>query len=401
MAVEWIESWGHFRDFQDLEARYTLDGVGALTGSNIEILPTGGPPTTPAGVQSPRSPVPGCLRFKGVLGNPGETKVKFPVTSLSEQIVGFAFLWEGVNANQTRNDDTILYTRDDPGNQPQMTLELNFGFSTNIDAGRGYIRIKTSTNGVIVFDSEDDADDAGDPDFHALQYNRWYWIEFRVLVSDTVGQVELRVDGERWILVTNIDTKPGSVSTIDEISFNSNPEEPITSGGHGAIYRISDVWVVSPAGGGNETGFLFPAVVDVLYPSAEVVGEIDFTPSTGTDNSALVDETQQNYDTDYNEANVATNKDRLDTSLSVPESSFGRVNAVQVNAMVKDTLDLGTRTFRTVIFENLTEGVGPTQTLTESEYQAIFGLFEDNPDTSAAWLMADVEAAEIGYEIIT
>lgn len=401
MAVEWLENWGQYRDHQDLEARYTLEKVGATTGNNIEILPTGGPPVTPAGVQAPRNPVPGALRFKGLIGNSGSAKVSFPVTSLSEYIIGFAFFWEGVNPLQNRNDDTILYTRDDAGNQSQMTLELNFGFATNILAQRGYIRIKTSTNSVIVFDSEDDADNSGDPDFHALQYNRWYWIEFRVLVSDTVGEVELRVDGERWFLGTGLDTKPGSPSTIDQIIFASAGEEPISSTGHGAIYRVTDVWAVSPAGGGNETTFLFPAIVDTLYPNADTA-QADWVPQGGGDNVVEVDDNpQHDFDSSHNETNTNTDKDRFTTSQVVPESTFGRVVACQVIAMAKDTLDTAAKTARVVIFENATEGVGTTRTLTESEWQALWHVFEDNPDTSAAWLMADVEAAEIGYELIS
>jgi len=401
VSVDWIENWGHYRDHQDLGARYELEKLGATTGGNIEILPTGGPDVTPAGPHAPRVPAPGALRFKGGLGSAGSAKVKFAVPSVSEYIVGFAFYWEGVNASQTRNDDSILYTRDDNGNQPQMLLELNYGFSENIGAGRGYIRVKTSTNGTVLFDSEDDADNSGDPDFHALQYNTWHWIEFRVLITDTVGEIELRVDGEVWYSETELDTKPGTPSTIDEINFATNGEEPITSGGHGAIYRIADVYVVSPGGGGNETGFLFPWMVDTLYPNADTA-EADFTPEGGGTNVAEInDNPQHDYDSSQNESNTATHKDRFTVTGSVPEDAFGRVMAVQVVAMAKDTLDTGIRTARVVVFENATEGVGTTLTMTESEYQALFHVFEDNPDTSLAWLMADVEAAEIGYEIVS
>ena len=69
--------------------------------------------------------------------------------------------------------------------------------------------------------------------------------------------------------------------------------------------------------------------------------------------------------------------------------------------MARDTLDTAAKTARVVIFEGATEGVGTTRTLTESNFQALWHLFEDNPDTSAAWLMADVEAAEIGYELVS
>jgi hypothetical protein len=401
VAVDWIENWGHYRDYQDLEARYELEKAGATTGSNIEILAAGGPSHTPAGTQAPRFPAPGALRFKGTLGTAGSAKVAFPVTSRNEYIVGFSLLWEGVNPTQTRNDDSILYLRDDAGNQPQILLELNFGFSENIAAGRGYIRVKKSTNSTVFFDSEDDADNAGDPDFHALQYNQNYWIELRTVISATVGEVELRVNGEIWYSGSGLDTKPGTPSTIDQIIFASAGEDPITSTGHGAIYRVSDIYVVSPGGGGNETGFLYPFMVDTLYPAADTL-EADFTPQGGGTNVAEVDDNpQHDYDSTHNESNTNGHKDRFTLSGSVPESTFGRVMAVQVVAMAKDTVNSGAKTARVVVFENATEGVGTTRTLTESEWQALWHLYEDNPDTAVAWLMADVEAAEIGYELIS
>jgi hypothetical protein len=74
---------------------------------------------------------------------------------------------------------------------------------------------------------------------------------------------------------------------------------------------------------------------------------------------------------------------------------------VQVSAVCKDTLDTAARTARVVVFENATEGVGATQTLTESGYQTINDIFEENPDTTAQWLAAEAEASEFGYEIVS
>lgn len=394
-----MENWGHYRDHLDLEARYELTKLGATSGSAIEILPTGGPTSTPAGSQAPRAPAPGCLRFgkSGGIGNPAAAKVLFDIGgTATEVIVGFAFLWEGVSAQQSRNDDTIFYL----GNDPDLYVELNFGFSANIAASRGYIRLKQTTS-IVIFDSEDDADNSGDPNFHALQYNRWYYMEIKFLLHASAGAIEFRVDGETWYSETGLDTIRLSETVVDRFSFSSAPVEPLTQEGHGAIYRITDVYVLTTTGG-NETDFLYPWMVDTLYPAAEVVGEQDWIPQSGIDNSAMVDDNpQHDYDSTHNESNTNTDKDRFTTSQVVPESTFGRVYACQVIAMAKDTLDTAIKTARVVIFENLTEGLGTTRTLTESEWQALWHIFEDNPDTSAAWLMADVEAAEIGYELVS
>jgi hypothetical protein len=395
-----MESWGHFRDYQDLEARYTLTGDGATLGNNIEILPTGGPPTMPSGPQSPRSPVPGCLRFEGNIGTDQSANVKIDLTSKDEYIIGFNFMLEGWNESQIHGDDTILYFRDDGGNFTHVTVEVNF-FGDEGEENLAYLGVQLGTGSAFFWEGEDDAENAGDPTFHALETGQWYYLEFRIKIGTTDGEVEVRVDGDRWFLGTGLDTSVGGSDVMDQIWFSSADQWPNSTIGGGAIYRVADLHIVDPAVAG-EQDFLYPAVVSVLYPSAEVVGEIDFTPQSGTNNALMVDEVQHDYDTTYNESNTATDKDRLDSfTASVPESGFGSVHAVQVNAMVKDTADLGTRTARVVVFEGATEGLGSTLTLTESEYQAIYEIFEDNPDTTSPWAMAEVEASEIGYEIVT
>ncbi len=398
MAVEWIESWGHYRDFADLGARYELFGDGATLGTNIEILPTGGPTTMPSGSQSPRSPVPGALRFKGNAGGTAHAALKIGLTARPRYILGFSILWEGWGVGQQFGDDTILMFRDEVNNQNNVSVQLNF-FGAELETDRGFILIEQGPGGADYYNGET-LFDLGNLE-HEMLLNQWYYFEFDITIDNTAGLIEFRRDGVTLFRQTGLDTAAGANELIDEIHIMTGNASGISTWGNGSIYRITDVHIVSPAGGGNETGFLYPAVVDVLYPNADTV-EADFTPEGGGTNVAEIDDNpQHDFDSSQNEANVATNKDRFTLTGSVPESAFGRVMAVQVLALAKDTLDTGTRTARVVVFENLTEGLGATQTMTESEWQALFHVFEDNPDTSAAWLMADVEAAEIGYEIVT
>ncbi len=403
MAIEWMESWGHYRDFTDMEARYRLDGGGAANGTNFVILPTGGPTTFP-GSNRARSPNGGAVSFLGKVGQSQSLAFEFDVAQEVEYIVGFNMFFEGFESESISETgrETFLYLRDKTGGATQVSLEFQPEGSTAFPETTGYLFLKLSTNSIF-YNGEQEALDLGDPTFHQINYGRWYYIELRILVGNAgVGESELRVDGDVWNKQLGRDTQVTGNQWINEIWIANGETNGSGTTGSGLIFKIADFHAVSVQGGGNETGFQFPAVIDKLYPNAEVVGEIDFTPETGTDNSAMVDDNpQHDFDSTNNEANVATNKDRLLTGGSVPLSTAGRVHAVQVLAMMKDTLDTAARTVRTVVFENLTEAVGPTQTLSESEWQSVYAIFEDNPDTSAAWLMADVEAAEIGYEIVS
>ncbi len=397
-----MENWGQYRDFSDLEARYTLTKDGAINGTAIEILGAGGPSFTSAGPTHPRSPAPGCLRF-GVGGGIGPADAAQVLHSFGgtavNVIIGFSLFFEGPAENQNVGYDVIVAL----GENPDMSLAIDFGSSSDITAKRAYLFVRNDKDGTSIWNSETDSDNAGDPLFRALLYNTWYHIEFRVLLDDTVGEIEVRVNGELWNLQTGIDTIPAGSSdtTITEFWFGTDVDEPQSPPGHGAIYRITDGYVVSVDGGGNETDFLYPWMVDTLYPDTDTV-EADWTPQGAGDNVVEVDDSpQHDFSTTYNESNTNTDKDRFLTGLSVPESAFGRVMGVQVIAMAQDALDTAIKTARVVIFEGATEGLGTTRTLTESNFQALWHLFEDNPDTSAAWLMADVEAAEIGYELVS
>ena len=400
MAVEWMENWGHFRDYNDLDARYALDGDGATTGTNIEILAAGGPSTTPAGLTHPRSPVPGCLQFgkNGGVAAASEAKVAFNWGGTAVNvIVGFNLFFEA-EASTIGYDGIVAL-----GEMPDITLSIDVGNTTDQAAGRYYIAVRDGQDGGQWWTSEADGDAIGDPDFHSLLYDTWYSIEFRCLLSNTVGEFEVRVDGEVWQLQTGIDTIPsaGPDTDIQEARFGTNPTYPSASGGNGVKYRVTDVYVVSVDGGGNEIDFLYPWMIDTLYPDADTA-EADWVPfSAGTNVAEVDDNPQHDYDSSNNETNTNTDKDRFTTGGSVPESGLGRVMAVQVQAMARDTLDGADKTARVVLFENATEGVGTTRTLTEPQWQALWHLYEDNPDTSAAWLMADVEAAEIGYELVS
>jgi len=321
------------------------------------------------------------------------TVLKIDVTAKAEYIIAFAFRpnnGQGTDNDKVDSHDTILYVNG--GTNIHQTIDINHGdpYPTGV-----YFEIEFSISTDRFNSRTDRPDDTG-----LMLYGQWYYIELRFLIDNTVGELELRVDGEVWFNSGGFDTNAGGSDEIDNFQFRSGHPTGSGSVGSGLGYSLTDVQIIDPNVAGFQ-GFPFPAVIDILYPSAETA-QIDFTPETGSDNSAMVDESpKHDYDSTHNEANVAADEDRFDTVGSVPYSAFGEVLAVQVVSIVKDTLDGGARTFRSVVFEGATKGNGTTVTLTESEWQAAQSIFEDNPDTSSPWTNTEVEAAEIGYEIVS
>jgi hypothetical protein len=130
----------------------------------------------------------------------------------------------------------------------------------------------------------------------------------------------------------------------------------------------------------------------VLSPTSESATESDFTPQSGTNNSMVDDPIPHDADSTWVESTVNGDIDRYLTTGTLDQA---RVLAVQVWSVARH---LGSAdNFRNTIFENATAANGSTEALTES-FVAYASMFTVNPDTTAEWLQADVEACEFGVE---
>jgi hypothetical protein len=136
--------------------------------------------------------------------------------------------------------------------------------------------------------------------------------------------------------------------------------------------------------------------IDVLRPSADTAQK-DWTPSTGTNNSALVDDTTFNDDTDYVSASTVGNKDLYDIgNLGFTPAA---ITALQVTYRARKD-DATTREIRANVKSGSTTANGATKGMTTS-YQTFFDIYETDPATSAAWTTSAVNALQIGPEVVT
>lgn len=427
MTVVCMETFGHWSttvkggerkwiiDGKD-GSPYNGDGNGALTGTNVEILPNGGPTAQP--ISGRNRPAPGCVHFKGVQATGSGSVLAFNLaTPITEYVIGFHLKVNDFDRAQNPPEgifglfdfhDRIIWTW---GNTAQVGFTLDIEYlGANDEVDRYHINISQGNDdgsGQQFYDGKKEAGQVGeDPitgtfDYNALFRGRWYYIELYVDIDGSTGSWRLRVDGEIFgEELGTADTLVGSSTDLEEVWIASAVNYPSSSeAGSGLDYEITDFHVIDATGLGPDA-MIFPAVIQKLNPTSESGTDIDFTPEDGSDNSAMIDEAQQDFDTTFNESNTATDKDRFLTSDQLTDGEFGDILAVQVSAVVKDELDTAARTMRCVIEEGGTEGVGTTQTLTETGYQTIQHIFDENPDTSAAWLQAEIEAAEFGYELV-
>ena len=123
----------------------------------------------------------------------------------------------------------------------------------------------------------------------------------------------------------------------------------------------------------------------------------DFSPSTGSDHYAVVDE-ETALDTDYNEATALGDKDTYQitpSGIATPIKAVSVFNRVfkegSSTAGVKNILRAGSTDY---------QGSSDERILT-SDAEMITDIWEVNPNTSSAWTTSDLSSMEFGVEVTT
>lgn len=221
-----------------------------------------------------------------------------------------------------------------------------------------------------------------------LAAGTWHYVEAKITVNSTTGAVYTQIDGVDAGSATSIDTNASGVDNVGKVRFfNGNVN-------HFSIHEASfdDLYIADTTGTANND-FLGPVEVTTVMPTAEG-SAIQWTPSTGTDNSALVDEIPANEDTDYVSTSTATNQDLYDCANL---ANTDTIKGVLVSARVRDETASGA-TLK-VIAKSGTTTSNPSGKGTSTSYQTVQEMYELNPDTSAAWTETNFNSAEFGIEL--
>lgn len=221
----------------------------------------------------------------------------------------------------------------------------------------------------------------------------WYYIELHAKIHNSTGFVSLYVDGVQvGSTVTGIDTSNYFSGTylIGRVEFGNYTTSSATA------HYIDDVYVLTAVSGLTPLG---PCHVVGLMPTAEGT-TINYTPSTGTDNSATVDE-RPRVTTDYNsDTPTAGNKDLF---VLQTLSDTGTVVALQHNLVCATTT--GNATPRGAVLSGGSSqdtqcngaGSNPPATTAGTTVRCQKSVSEIDPDTAGVWTQAAINAADFGY----
>jgi hypothetical protein len=213
---------------------------------------------------------------------------------------------------------------------------------------------------------------------NVLSQATWYYIEIVVTVDNTVGSVEVYVDGSKsgWIDLSGIDTQSTANAYANAFGFGSSS--------NGTSQYFDDVYCKSD---GTRFG---PGACRSYLPDAN--GAVrQWTPSTGANDYAVVDEIPPNGDTDYLESTAAADV----VTLGFP--AIGTTNAIKAVQVLTYGKTTTSGTIRAVSRISGTNYFGTSRAL-GSSYAYLANIWQNSPATSSPWTDSEIDGAEFGVE---
>ena len=255
------------------------------------------------------------------------------------------------------------------------------------DNGTVQASMRIQTDGQVIL--------TGTSETFVLPVGIYSYLEVKLTVHGAAGAWVARVNGVEVLNETGLDTQATGNSFANQVRFGGPG-----SGSQTTDKRYDDIVIMDSVDATSTQGapfndFLGDIRVDALMPEADGDSS-DFTPSTGTDNYAMVDEVPPNDDTDYVSSSTVGHKDLY--ALPDLPSPSGEVKGVVVTMRARKD-DAGTRTIRAVVKRSGTEAEGPDISLSTdyAYYQSVFGV---DPSTSSPWTIAAVNAMQAGTKVV-
>lgn len=217
----------------------------------------------------------------------------------------------------------------------------------------------------------------------ALPQNEWALVELYIKPANSGGIVTCKLNGVQVFTFTGDTTDAGE--NVRYLRFGN-----FYSSGYTEMY-IDDI-IVNDASGAVNNSWPGGAAIYALIPNGAGT-TTELTPSAGA-NYECVDDIPPDDDTSYVESYV---QDEIDTYAMSPSVGAGTIGAVQWLCRAKAN-SAGTTEVARVLRVNGTDYVGSDIGVGES-YGYAKEILESNPDDSAAWESADLDALEAGLKV--
>ena len=306
-----------------------------------------------------------------ILGSPG----RFGGQCMLIQGNGYA-RWKSIGANKTTiyfGGAVQKYTFGTPTYSSSYPL-LIFQDESNVDQVRLHVM---SDYSIAAYQGDNTL--LGSSANGLFSDQRWFYLEAKITISATVGEVTLRINETQVLNLTNQDTKNGS-DYINYIKLGC-----VCSNLH---TWYDDVYV-------DDAQFHGDCRIRAFTPDSISSTNNSFTASAGNKDEC-VDEIPSNEDTDYIYSDTLNHKQ----GFGITTGSLATVKGIQLNHHVKID-EAGTRKIKGLIRSNSTDYTGTETDTITADYKFESEIWETDPDDSGAWTQTKLEAAEFGLEITT
>jgi hypothetical protein len=320
-----------------------------------------------------------------------DSSASWSISSTTRFSVGRAYQ-NGANANTTflskatgSNDATVFfavafyYSAALSGTVAALGLQL-------LDATTAQCTVVFESSGNIVLKSGGANGTVLATYTSAFAQSVWAHFQIKVVINNTTGSISVRKNG-----ATSDSYSASSLNTRGGTSNNYANKVAIVSGNTGSSTPIVDDLLVFNDSGAAPNTWVGDVRALQLMPSGDTAQK-DFSRSTGSTNCTLVDEAQQNGDTDYVFSSTSGQEDLYDLAdlTATPTSIIG----VQSRMFAKKS-DTGSRQGQIRVKSGATE-VGGTDTALSTSYAWLNRVDTVDPNTSAAWTASAVNALQVG-----
>lgn len=225
---------------------------------------------------------------------------------------------------------------------------------------------------------------------NAIAQDTWYHVRVKWTIADSGGTVEIFVNGTKtnWIDFTGDTRNAGNASWTFFLFYGSG----------GITTYVKDFILIdddTSDGTNDVVDIEGTPVVGCVFPSTGDGTRADFTPSSGTDNGAMVDETAQDGDTTYNESDTAGH---IDTYNFPALGVTGTIHGIQVTSTVRKT-DAGTRTIAAAAYLASTDYAGDNVNI-DLTYFMYSQVWAENPGTASPWSVSEIDSGEFGITLV-
>lgn len=356
MSLLWCDGFDHYGILGNL-----TEGAWAQNNGNCTLVTT-----------NPRT---GTHHLRHA-GNSSQAGLQRRVLGGAKTTVGLAGVFY-LSSLPSTNDRFCPFVFNDAANANQVTIVIQ---STGvIEAKRGS---RTGTSLGV----------SASPAVTAEAYQH---IECMVFFSQTVGTVEVRVNGVTVLSISGADTVATSLVECSQVVFFSSSESGLNTETTVPQADLDDVFCYDSAGSFNNT-FIGDRRVLTLFPNADTI-QADWTPVGAANGYDCINDTTPDGDTTYITASVPGSPGPIsEFGIENLPAGISAISAVVLVEMARKT-EAGDANTQWSVVSGASETAGADKPLTEV-YTYRQDVFETDPASAAPFTPSEVDALLIKVE---